>query len=282
MKYYNQREQILHTTAGFPMAYYPVGDHHPRYYMMHHWHTEFELVHVVHGSLELTLDRDAYSLSAGEFALIAPGTVHSATPDRCFYECVVFNLEALLGPWKKDDDILSKILSQRIGFPAVYRLGDGIPELAMSAFLKTLRERKKGFEIAAASQALGIFYALTECGCLTPLTRPRHAQRADPFGKAVKFIEENYSSHLTLEALAENAGMSRKYFSAYFKKISQKAPFDYINEYRTERACEMLIASDKPITEIAFECGFNDASYFTKTFKQYKGQTQKEYRAGHR
>jgi AraC-like DNA-binding protein len=58
-------------------------------------------------------------------------------------------------------------------------------------------------------------------------------------------------------------------------------PFEYLNNYRVEMASRALITTDKPITEIAFSCGFNDLSYFIKTFKKCKGITPKSFRNSH-
>lgn len=54
-------------------------------------------------------------------------------------------------------------------------------------------------------------------------------------------------------------------------------PMDYVNQYRIEQACHQLLTTDFPITEVAFNCGFNDSSYFIKVFKKYKGTTPKKY-----
>ena len=52
---------------------------------------------------------------------------------------------------------------------------------------------------------------------------------------------------------------------------------DYVNQYRIEQACHQLLTTDFPITEVAFNRGFNDSSYFIKVFKKYKGTTPKKY-----
>lgn len=55
-------------------------------------------------------------------------------------------------------------------------------------------------------------------------------------------------------------------------------PIAYLNYYRIECACERLTLTDKSVTEIAFACGFNDMSYFSRVFKQLKGTTPTAYR----
>ena len=97
--------------------------------------------------------------------------------------------------------------------------------------------------------------------------------------KAVlSWIEENYHETVTLSQLAEIAGMNPGYFCEFFKKYTRRSPIDYLNMYRIDSACRLFCISGCSVTEAAFSCGFNDLSYFVKTFKKYKGVTPKEYR----
>lgn len=95
--------------------------------------------------------------------------------------------------------------------------------------------------------------------------------------KVLSLIEEEYSNPISLEYLSRTACMTPKYFCKFFYEMTNKTPIEYLNYYRIESACEQLITTDLPITEIALNCGFNDVSYFIKTFKKYKGTTPKKY-----
>ena len=53
--------------------------------------------------------------------------------------------------------------------------------------------------------------------------------------------------------------------------MTRKSPVEYLNLYRIERASRKLLNSDMSVTDVAFACGFNDLSYFIKTFKAVKG-----------
>ena len=59
--------------------------------------------------------------------------------------------------------------------------------------------------------------------------------------------------------------------------MTQKTPFDYINIYRINAACELLSSGEATITEVAYSCGFNDLSYFIRLFKKHKGLSPKAY-----
>lgn len=67
-------------------------------------------------------------------------------------------------------------------------------------------------------------------------------------------------------------------FVVLLQLLTGRTPIAYLNYYRIECACERLTLTDKSVTEIAFACGFNDMSYFSRVFKQLKGTTPTAYR----
>ena len=81
-----------------------------------------------------------------------------------------------------------------------------------------------------------------------------------------------------MQTLSEICFMSSNYFCHYFKKEIGKTPISFINEYRIEKACEMLSECNLPISNIALSVGFDNFSYFIRKFREYKGITPKEYR----
>ena len=95
--------------------------------------------------------------------------------------------------------------------------------------------------------------------------------------QALEFMESSYNLPLTLEEISGSVNMSPKYFCRFFHEMTHRTPIDYLNYYRIERACYQLITTNLSITEIAYASGFNDLSYFIKTFKKYKGTTPKKY-----
>jgi two-component system response regulator YesN len=95
---------------------------------------------------------------------------------------------------------------------------------------------------------------------------------------ARKFIEENYSKDLSYKDVAKEVFVSPSYFLSLFKEETGLTFVDYLTSVRIERAKALLVTSDKPITEIAYEVGFNNANYFSSIFKKIAGITAKEYR----
>lgn len=60
--------------------------------------------------------------------------------------------------------------------------------------------------------------------------------------------------------------------------MTHRTPIEYLNYYRLERASYLLTSTDLPVTQVAMDCGFNDLSYFIRSFKKYRGITPKKYR----
>lgn len=96
----------------------------------------------------------------------------------------------------------------------------------------------------------------------------------------LSFIDEHFTEKLSLAELAEMAGMSPNYFSAFFKKISGITLWDYISSKRINMAVQLIRSRDsgKNMLEIATLCGFNNTTHFNKMFKRITGMTPTEYK----
>ncbi|MEJ5049696.1 AraC family transcriptional regulator [Chryseobacterium culicis] len=93
-----------------------------------------------------------------------------------------------------------------------------------------------------------------------------------------QIIEANLFSQLTIEQLAEQSNLSLSSFKREFNKLYNDTPANYIRNKKLEKAAELLLVSDERITDIAFECGFNDLATFTKNFSDKYRVTPSNYR----
>jgi AraC-like DNA-binding protein len=85
-----------------------------------------------------------------------------------------------------------------------------------------------------------------------------------------KYIQKNYHQKITLADIATQVHMSEEYFSRYFSKIMKKTFFEFLNEYKINRACKLLIETDKQISEICYDAGFESIPFFYRQFKRFK------------
>lgn len=96
--------------------------------------------------------------------------------------------------------------------------------------------------------------------------------------KAIEYIRTNYNKELSLSEISERLYISPSYLSRLFKKQTGKNLSDFINEYRIEKAKELLKESDLKTYEIAEKVGIPDPHYFSRLFKRWTGYSPSEYK----
>ena len=95
----------------------------------------------------------------------------------------------------------------------------------------------------------------------------------------IDYIDANYTSGITLEDIAKNVYMNTAYLCVFFKKYMGISVMQYIRKKRIGAAADLLKNTDRTVTEIAGLCGFNDASYFTRVFREPTGAKPSEARS---
>lgn len=147
--------------------------------------------------------------------------------------------------------------------------------------LDTLSTVKDGFY--AVQQFLTILYELSKCENARTLASSSYAKVAveDDSRRILKvknYISKNYMDELRLPDLASLAGMSSSAFSRFFKLHTGRNISEYIIDLRLGYAARMLVDTAKSISEIGFDCGFNNLSNFNRIFKKKKGCSPSEFR----
>jgi len=96
--------------------------------------------------------------------------------------------------------------------------------------------------------------------------------------KVIDYIGKSYIKDISLDDLAEVACMTTNSFCRYFKNRTGKTAFEFIREFRVNKACQMLINGEKSISEICYDSGFNSFSSFNRIFKNLKNISASEYK----
>ena len=147
--------------------------------------------------------------------------------------------------------------------------------------LDTLSSVKDGFY--AVQQFLTILYELSRCENARTLASSSYAKVTveDDSRRILKvknFISKNYMDELRLPDVAPLAGMSSSAYSRFFKLHTGRNISEYIIDLRLGYAARMLVDTAKSISEIGFDCGFNNLSNFNRIFKKKKGCSPSEFR----
>ena len=281
MKDIRLREATSHGAPDFPMQYYYVDESHPRYEMTLHWHSEFEVVRVLSGTLELFVENNRQLLAAGDVAFIAGGQMHRAEPKSAAYECAVFDLNMLCrhGSGRITGYVLPLMQEGVELLPPAGEVRELLVAAARELFT-SLQGQAMYFELQAYSAAAKLIYLLYTGGCIVLPEKGAHTgHKKEIIGSLIAWIEENYTEKLSLCALAAVAKTNEKYLCRLFREYTGSTPIEYVNRLRVERACLLLVREGVSVTEVAFDSGFNDTAYFCKIFKRYKAMTPREYRA---
>ena len=283
MKYLEQRETRAHGTFDFPFAYYNIKSDHPRYHMVDHWHTEYEIIRVNKGEFHVNFNGHKHIGYPGDLFIVPDGALHGGTPRKCHYECLVFNLHSVI-----ELSPICKQLAQPVLFGSsqfIHHITDCDERLRSAADKLFISLASEGayapFHIVSAT-----FDFIGEL--LENYTEDRIEKSRDTEMRSVsrikdvlRLIRNHYHEEITLDDLANSAHMNKRYLCRYFREVMGKTPMRYLNYYRIECACELLASSDKTVSETAMACGYRNISYFTRAFRTLKGMTPSEYAKVH-
>lgn len=123
---------------------------------------------------------------------------------------------------------------------------------------------------AALNEFLDLVYSSQDARKMTQL-RP-----------AIGYIDAHYDQPVTLAEIAKASHLSVSRLAHLFKEQMGVTPIDYVTGVRIERAKALLLGTDRSCTEIAFQAGYGNPSYFTRTFKLFVGMTPRQFRAQNR
>ncbi len=276
--YNNYKENRTQGTFNFPIAFYHMSPRSPRYNMTYHWHTHYELIRIISGTFQLTLNNEVRVYKPGDTIFITDGVLHGGTPRDCEYECIVFDLPFLI----KDNHACSKtihnIITHKIMIHTLLSERSQSVQPIVEHLCNALSSKTIGYEFMTQGflyQLIGVI--LNEHLYEEQVTDVLTYERLNSIKNVLAYISENYNQHISLEDLAKIAGMNARYLCRYFRSMTDRTPIDYLNYYRIQCACEMLSIESISIKETALSCGFNDDSYFIKTFYKYKGITPKQF-----
>jgi AraC-like DNA-binding protein len=110
----------------------------------------------------------------------------------------------------------------------------------------------------------------------------RHRREPDtyspPITKVIDWLRDHLDENVSVSDLADVAGLSPSYFRRWFHREVGSSPSDYVTAMRIERSKRLLTETDRSITQIAMELGYNTSAYFTAVFHRETGTTPSDFR----
>jgi AraC-like DNA-binding protein len=280
VKYSDYREDKQQGTPDFPIAFYHVEASHSYYQMPYHWHPEYEIIRIIEGSFQFTVDGHLLIAKKNDILFIQSGTLHGGIPDNCIYECIVFDMKLLLGNNKLCNRQIQQLMRHEISIPLKLPEEPSYLKQTIDELFISMSNKKTGYEFIVQGtlyKMLGIIFE-ARLVYANSFSQPASPGQIKRFKDVINYIENHYFEQISLEDMSRIADLSPRYFCRFFRKMTQSTPTEYLNYYRIECACDQLVRMQCSITEVALNCGFNDISYFIKAFHRAKGVTPKQYR----
>ena len=140
-----------------------------------------------------------------------------------------------------------------------------------------VKEDHTGSDLILLAKALEIFVFISR-----EYSRIRNpmARSLCRLGELISLLENRYREHWTIGRISRIAAMAPSTLLPVFKKVTGYSPIDYLLHVRLAKAAEMLLKSEKNISEIAQDCGFTDSNYFSRQFRKNYSLSPREYRNG--
>lgn len=248
-----------------------------------HFHPEIELVYVNKGQGKRHIGNHLSYFNNSQLLLIGSNLPHNGFTDRLTIngsETLVQFKPEFLGEHFFDIpemEAIQKLFERSkkglvFGVKTKQKLGVKIEKLA----------EKDGFKKILL--LLEILHGLTKSQDYTVLnadgfafeTAPQDSTKIDII---FKHVNEHFRTHISLDEIADKVSMTAPAFCRYFKKVTGKTFTKLVNEYRVVHVTKLLLESNMSITDICFECGFNNFSHFNKLFKEITGKSASKYRS---
>lgn len=236
-----------------------------------HMHEYYELYYLTRGSRTYFIKNRIYTVGEGDIVLIKPNTIHYTASSRSLsHERILLNFA---------EKYISKDLKPYIGGlceEGCITIPEGRRKYAENIFERLREEyesRDRYSELMEGKLLSELLITVLRAGTeyCTAYSVEENAESA--VSGLLKYISENLSSEISLSDAAAYAGFSKSHFSKLFKEMTGFTFGEYLKLQRLLKAKRLLEKTSVSVTEVAYECGFENSGYFSTVFKAYFGMT---------
>ena len=256
----------------------------PNYAAPSHWHDDIELIAVLSGQMQYSVNGEIFGLCAGEGVFINSRQMHfgfSADREECEFICILLH-PMLLGatPAYEHDFVLPVI--RRSGLPYLCLHADISWQRQIWALIGRMYEVREQKTAALQVQAafLLVWSLLYEHIPLEKTTGTLQDGDLVIMKNMIGFIQKNYMDRISLSEIAAAGMVGQSKCCKLFARYLGETPNRYLMQYRLNKSMHMLKNTDKTITEIAMETGFGSGSYYAESFRKWIGKSPREFRKG--
>ncbi len=238
-----------------------------------HWHDELQLNWVVSGELEYCINGDTVRLSGDKILLIKDHMLHSSRTtgkDACSL-CINFSpeifhpmiLKHYIRPLLENRNFTSSVLLLRPEQTGILKnlsdhINDNADFFSIVNFLSRILEE--------------LLHSFAES------KTPNDKEEQELFQTMLSFVHSHYHEPLTVRQIAACGIMNKNRCTDLFRKYTRLSPIKYLNEYRLYMAKNLILNTEKSVSEISADVGYNQISHFIEQFRLNYGMSPLKYR----
>lgn len=280
----NMMETIQHGSKEYPFHFYydnlELFDFHC---IEWHWHTEFEFVYVETGTVYFGISDKQFALSEGQGVFINSKILH-----RYFSQGNAIVPNFVLMPYfiaAQDSLIYQKYVLPIMASPMDYQIfSQDIPWQAQA--LSLMREITEAQEKASDVELVNSYLIQKIWHILYQNTDVEHMGKKENYSASsqarlqlmMQYIHQDFAYNISLRDIADQAKVSKSTALNLFQRYLGISPVTYLINYRLQEAAKLLASTEKKVTVISKDTGFDSVDYFCKAFKKYYKLTPTEYR----
>ena len=280
--YFELKENKPHGTKDDPFSTYHIENAGRSFQIPVHWHDEFEIIYVKSGLLTVSISGESYIGKAGDAFVVSPGNLHlmGSQTGTVDYYTFLFPLKYI--SFRTDDMLDEKLLEPlNSGHLMICpRVKDTAKELC-EQLIEIYEAKKDESESKITTQVRTKIILLQ---FILEMWKKGFVIENDTSGRntvekeMVSYIQQNFTGKISLKEFGEQFHLSEKYISRYFKKHFHITLSQYITYLRLENAKQLLQDTDLSVTETAMQSGYQNVSYFIRSFKKAYGISPLKYR----
>jgi AraC-like DNA-binding protein/mannose-6-phosphate isomerase-like protein (cupin superfamily) len=247
-----------------------------------HYHPELEITYILNGKGVRYVGNTIENFLEDDLVLLGPNVPHAwnNTADQSRVIAIVIYLK---------EEFIDKTWMQSIEFESVRKLlaamGKGIKIDEQAA----IRLKPKFIDLLNApafERLMILLQILHELSlniqfrylCEQEFTVDLNGNDKERINVVYNYIQTHYLQPISLADISSRLNMTEEYFSRFFSKTMKKPFFEFLNEYKINRACKLLIETDKQVSEVCYASGFESLPFFYRQFKKFKNCQPKNYR----
>lgn len=280
----DQSETVAYNHPLFPV-YVRSGllSSYPGYAAVSHWHDDVEFLVTTKGNITYNVNGQLVEIQAGDGIFVNSRQLHYGfSPDHqeCAFICILLSPTLLKGNAWFYETCMARI-TRNSAVPYLYLHASGAGQ-DIIAWLQRIYAHYDPADLASCYEALEAFLAI--CGSIyrmlpeIPRERLQESESLSCVRDMISYIDGQYMQSLSLADIAAAGRCSKSKCAALFKDYVHDTPIIHLTKVRLRKSLAALIETDQPITQIAYDNGFNGASYYCETFRKYYSISPTQYR----